>query len=419
MQLAHQDKALALAERVRDLFHDLSARGLREQNDLWFLHSTAPRDQQDPAAQKFARILADVRRLNPSNISDRLITSEILYGSIAIALWYPGEAENILTDALERIQRLASYTATRDVDIPIQNLDTGGTPFRIGPVQFLPISDTDKAESWLERIKAYVPHHADFHVVSYARVQGEGDSDTAWAMAVAAAEKALVLLRAIGFPFSAKPLPQIGILTDHPLSPGRPLRLGKPTESVRIEGYSDNVTLLGPPTSPYRLKEDLFNTINADTLEALLTFIDDNFLQTAPGLRSKFITGLLWLGRATFPDTPEASIAKLAFALESLIGGDPSDEYLASRGLTAALAERAAFIAGADLTSRTEVHRAVTDLYRLRSDIVHGRATHINEDDLPRYGQLVRSIAWALLRRLSTFTTLEQLQKWVHDSRYT
>ena len=418
MESARQSQIAAIAQRVCDLFEHLKARGLRDQNDLWFLHSKSPRDRSDPAAMQFAEILAHINRLNPSNLSDRLITSEIVYGSIAIALWYPRDAENILADAQERIQRLAVYAATRDVDIPIQNLDTGGTTFRISPVHFFPFSEADKVDKWRDRIRAYVPHNADFHIVSYARVQGHGDSDTAWGYAIATAEKALVLLRGIGFPFSARPVPQIGIVTDHPISPGRPLRLGKPTESVRIEGYTDNVTILGPPTAPYRLQEDFLNNISSTTLATLLEFLDEHFFQTAAGLRSKFLTGLFWLGRATFPDTLEACIAKLAFALESLIGGDPGEEYLASRGLTAALAERSAFISGHDLTTRTEVHRSVTDLYRLRSDIVHGRATKITEEHLPRFGELVRSIAWSLLPRLSHITTIEQLQKWVQDARY-
>ena len=306
MEPARKKHIAAIARGVSALFEELKARDLRDQNDLWFLHSNSPSHEFDPAAQQFAGILADVKRLNPSNLSDRLITSQIVYGSIAIALWYPKDVENFIADVQERIERLAIYSAIRDVDMPIQNLDTGGIPFHIGPVHFLPISDADKADKWWERVSAYVPHNVDFHVVSFARVQSPGDSDTAWAYAIEAAEKALVLLRGIGFPFSTRPLPQIGIVTDYPLSPGRPLRLGRPTDNIRIEGYTDNVTILGPPTSPYRIQQDLFDDIDSSTLEALLNIISDNFFQTASGLSAKLVTGLFWLGRATYPDTPEA-----------------------------------------------------------------------------------------------------------------
>jgi len=418
MDSTRQDRIAEIALRVARLFEELKTRGIREQNDLWFLHSKSAKHQSDLATQQFAKILSDIKELNPTNLSERLITSQIVYGAIAIALWYTKEAETILSDTQERIERLAAYSASRSVDIPIENLDVGGSPFRIGPVTFLPFTDTDKGSKWWQSISAYVPHNADFHVVSFARVEASGDPDTAVGSAIKATEKALVILRAIGFPFSTVPVPQLGILTDHPLSPGRPLRLGDPVENVRIEGHTDNLTLLGPPTAPYRVQEDLLSNMAPDTLSELLEFLSLDFEGTSSGLKSKFITGLLWLGRATFPDTPEASIAKIAFSLESLIGGDPNDEYLASKGLTAALAERSAFIAGSGLPERTQLHRGVTDLYRLRSDIVHGRATKIGERDLPLYGELVRSIAWSLLPRLHEIATLEQLQKWVQDTRY-
>lgn len=418
MDPARKEYIASIAHRVSALYEELRAMDIRDQNDLWFLHSESQDHLADPASQQFAKILSDIKRLNPSNLSERLIISQIVYNSIAIALWKPRYGKNIVEDAQERIERLAIYSATRNVDIPIQNLDIGDIPFHIGPVHFFPITNADRDDKWWERVSAYVPYSVDFHVVSYARVQSGGDSETAWAYAIEATEKALVLLRGIGFPFSTKQLPQIGIVTDHPISLGRPLRLGKPTENVRIEGYTNNVTLLGPPTSPYRLQQDLLNEIAPSNLGDLIKFINDNFFQTTSGLNSKFISGLFWLGRATFPDTPEASIAKIAFALESIIGGEPNIDYLASRGLTATLAERAAFIAGIDLTSRTEIHKTVTDLYRLRSNIVHGREIQINDEDLPKFGNFVRSIAWALLPRLSTITTIDQLQKWVQDARY-
>ncbi|MFV2044090.1 MAG: hypothetical protein ACC700_12775 [Anaerolineales bacterium] len=407
-----------LADRVHDLFKELKARGIREERDLWFLHSESPRDRSNPAALQFASILADIRALNSANLSERLIITDLVYGLIWIALSFPRESENIATEALERIERLASYQATRTVDIPIENLDLGEAEFTIGPVAFLPMTEMDRADRWWERISGYIGRDASFHVVSFVRVEGPGDSETSVAHAISAAEKALIILRAIGFPFTTRPVPQIGILTDYPLSPGRPLRLGTPRENIRIGGYTDNVTLLGPPTAPYRLHEDLLAHTELDTLESLLSVVKENFTNPVSDLKAKFLAGLLWLGRATAPDIPEASIAKLTFALESFIGGDPNDEYLSSRGVTATLAERSAFLAGSDAGRRREIHRAVTDLYRLRSDIVHGRVATVSDQDLPRYGDLVRVIAWSLLRRLSEMTNVDQLQKWVVHNRY-
>jgi hypothetical protein len=418
MDSARKEYIATIASRVSDLYEELRARNIRDQKDLWFLHADSQDHQADPASQQFAMILADIKRLNPSNLSERLIISQIAYNSLAIALWKPRYGENIVEDAQERIEGLATYSATRNVDIPILNLDTRGIPFHIGPVHFFPITDSDRDDKWWERVSAYVPYSVDFHVVSYARVQSGGDSETAWAHAIEATEKALVLLRGIGFPFSTKQLPQIGIVSEHPISPGRPLRLGKPIENVRIEGYSNNVTLLGPPTSPYGLQQDLLNEITPSSLTELIKFIDDNFFQTTSDLNSKFISGLFWLGRATFPDTPEASLVKIAISLESFIGGEPNIDYLASRGLTATLAERAAFIAGTNLTTRTKIHKTITDLYKIRSNIVHGREIEVKDGDLQKYGTFVRSIAWELLPRLSTITTIDHLQRWVRDARY-
>lgn len=405
-------------EMIVRLFRELAARGIRDQADLWFLHSKSTRLTTDPLPGLFASIVASILALNPTMLSETLIVQEVLYGSIAIALWFSKEAERIEQDARERVQRLAQYTATRDVDVPVQNLEVGPEPFRIGPVLFAPISDADRESNWWQRIASYAGDHASFHVVSYGRVNAPGDSDTAIRHALAAVERAVILLRAIGFPITPRPIPQLGILTDHPLSPGRPLRLAPPIESIRITGHSTDVTVLGPPTAPYRLHQDLLASIDESTLQLLIPLIHANFYESESPMKAKFMAGLRWLGEATKPDIPEAALAKLTFSLESLIGGEASEQYLTSRGLTATLAERAAFLVGENLATRQEAHRTATELYGLRSDIVHGRAVSLAAEDLPRFGAFVRNVAWALVRRLTEISTVNQLQSWTQTMRY-
>ena len=139
---------------------------------------------------------------------------------------------------------------------------------------------------------------------------------------------------------------------------------------------------------------------------------------TITEMQRKFLSGLRWIGEGTKPDTLAARYLKISTALEYLIGGESSIEYLTTRGITATLAERAAFLIGKDKDQRISIDRAVKKYYGLRSKIVHGNRDAVDQSDFLEFGLLVRQIALTLCQKVSSFSGVDDLQKWVIEQRY-
>ena len=105
-----------------------------------------------------------------------------------------------------------------------------------------------------------------------------------------------------------------------------------------------------------------------------------------------------------------------------MIGGEPNDEELKVRGITAMLAERAAFIAGKDLDDRLAIDKDIRKYYKMRGSIVHGGEGDVSLDDIDGFGKLVRRIAIALLEKPDELGTeisdVDKLQAWVNKQKY-
>ena len=141
-------------------------------------------------------------------------------------------------------------------------------------------------------------------------------------------------------------------------------------------------------------------------------------------MENKLLNSIHWLAESTKPDTNNSKFAKISFALETLIGGEPKDdEELKARGITAMLAERAAFIAGRDLNDRLAIDRDIRTYYGKRSNIFHGGEGDVSLDEIDRFGELVRRLALALLEKLDelkdVISDVESLGRWVREQKYT
>jgi hypothetical protein len=192
----------------------------------------------------------------------------------------------------------------------------------------------------------------------------------------------LTILRAVGFPVTTKPQLQFGVVNDYALSQMRPYRIGHHIENYKLEGPSQFSWRTGPGIAPYNIRKNLLNKINRSTIAALQKLIEDEFLRPTSAIKDKFFLGLHWLGEATKPDTPKSKFVKLTFSLEAFIGGEARNDALnnlSTRGITATLAERGAFIAGKNPIDRQEIHDAIHKFYGSRSGIVHGGTKEITD----------------------------------------
>lgn len=388
-------------------------------NDLWPLHPDREATEPFRAAKPIMNEILDlVRNQNGETLSDDVILVKLLYGAAAIRMQI-----KITDHELEELARRASedlvdYKAVREVDVPLLSLEVGEEPFALGPVTFHPISLDDKQTDWWKWARSTIGDSVDTLLLSYARVRVPGDLHKSIKNATALVNEALLLLRSIGFPLAAQDKHQFGILNEYPLWRNVPFRLGHPTETTRIDAQSNLVTTIGPFRFPYRLHEDILSKTSPKRLNSLLSLLARTGFAPQGEIQAKVLSGFRWLGEATKPDALVARFAKLAFSLEAFIGSEARDENLSTRGITAMLAERAAFLLRDDLETRIKVDKNVRDFYGKRSAIAHGRASTVNVHDFEEFGRLVRELGWSLIEKSDQFTKVDDLQRWVVEQRY-
>lgn len=387
-------------------------------NDLWPLHPDREvTDLFKDAKPLVIKIFDIVKKQNGEVLSDEVILERLLYNVAALRMKNNLLDEDIKEKARKTAGDLITYDAYRNVDVPLISLEIDGDPFIFGPISYFPILLPDKKTDWWERAKATLGTSIDNLFLSYARVNVPGDSHTSTKNANELVNEGLLILRGICFSLEFKDIHQFGIINEFPIWESVPYRLDKTTETTRVDANSRFVTSTGPFRFPYKLYKDFLSKIDREKLTRFLKLIEVGFI-TNNEINNRILLGFRWLGEATRPDTLSARFAKIAFSLESFIGGEANSKDLTTRGITATLAERAAFSLGNDLDSRKKTDREIRKYYAMRSGIAHGKSQIINPNDFIKFGKLVRRIGWALVDRSAQFNKVNDLQKWVNDRKY-
>lgn len=388
-------------------------------NNIWQLHEANEVPESfKPAKIIMDRILELVLRMNSEMLSTATIYTMLLYSTVSIQLQTQQSEVEFRKRTYENVESVINYKAFRDVDTLVVSLDVGKEKFIFGPVVFYPFGDTLKSSAWWGQARMTVSDKMGEFIHCFVRANVPGDLHRSITNGSKLASVALLLLRGIGFPFTAEEKHQFGIINEYPLWKPVPFRVGVPKESASIDYHSKYVTDVGPTIHPYQLFEEILSNINSTRLELFLSFITKYGFSPTGEIHTKLISGFKWLGEATKPDSLEARFAKIAFSLETFIGGEASDSNISSRGISAMLAERAAFLVGHDYNSRYSTDRDIRNFYGKRSAIAHGRTSIITPSDFETFGNLVREVGWSLLERADKFSTINELQKWVGDLKY-
>lgn len=408
-----------IVELVFALSNELEAVDDANPNDLWPLHP----DREPTDRFKLARPYADeivslVRQWNGAQLSDHVILSRLIYGAAAIRIQLKISDDELRERAERNAADLIDYRATRQVDVPVLSLDLHGEPFKFGPVTFHPIGADDKETDWWKWAKSTLQDLADGLFLSYARIIVPGDPHRSVENAAAIVGEALLILRGVGFPLVAEERQQIGIINEFPMWRNVPYRLGHPKETTRVDAQTGLVMTTGAFKFPYNLKRDILSGIPPEKLQVLLSLVDSGGLAPTQEMHARVLSGFRWLGEATKPDALAARFAKVAFSLEAFVGGDAKDDMLSARGITAALAERTAFLVSDDPEARIKVDKDVRRFYSTRSGIAHGRRALASPSDFEEFGGLVRTVGVAILGRLDEFRSIDELQHWVTIQRY-
>jgi hypothetical protein len=422
-QKASQSTIPSLAQKLVELVGMFSKGGPASDYQWWGKETphtvyTAYPDYQS-GHELFNRVVEGVLKLNPDMLSRHEVEWKLTYEFLKQQASYPDKVsgQELMNKARDHLNNLVEFRAWQHIDFPIVNLWLEGEPVSLGHVTFMPMTQQD-IEQWEKDYTAWLKAIADIHV--FARVHAPRDLEKALSYARAQVNVALDVLRILCFPFAPHTdTCRIDVIGEIAFSTSTPIRVDQRRFVTQIEGalgyWQPELRELMSEKLPPKLEPPPWELIN-------------RLIRKAEGPRSdmenKLLDGIHWLGESTKPDTKPARFVKIGVALEALAGGEPrKDERLQVRGITAMLAERAAFVAGKDLADRLKVDADIRKYYRWRSDIVHGGRRDISLSDIDNFGILVRRLALALLEKLdepgSSLSTVEDLERWVITERYT
>lgn len=361
----------------------------------------------------FEEVIQEVLRLNSEMLSEHEVETKIIFDFLThqtTDFTKPSHLNNrsLINEAKTQLTKLIEFEQWQDVDFAIANLWLGGEPTKLGKVTFMGVTK-EEIDLWKKR-GFWGESSPDFRVV--ARVRAPGDQHRALSYAKTQINLALDILRAFCFPFGRESESwRVGLLGDIIASTATPIRINNRDFVTQVSGYG---------LAQVELKQHILSKLEQPQWELIEKLISKKHPNK---MESKLLTSIHWLSESTKLDTNKSKFTKVCVALESLIGGEPEDEELKVRGITAMLAERAAFIAGKDLNDRMEIDKNIRKFYGMRSDIVHGGKEDISSDDIDKFGQLVRRLALALLEKLDELGDklgdVDKLQVWVKEEKYT
>ncbi len=359
----------------------------------------------------FDKVVQGILKINPEMLSKREIEMKLMYDFLNIQTSSVMQAkhlsnQSLVSEAKNHLNKLIEFEAWQNIDIPIGNLWLEGEPVQLGLVTFMAITEQELMK-WKEDPSPW-PKKPDVHVV--ARVNAPGDLEKAVSYTKEQVNLALNILRAFCFPFSkGSEHWKVGFIGDYIFPGSTPIRINDKAGTY----------LLSPPTASLELRKHILSKLEK-TQWKLINKLIVKAESSLNDMERKLLNGIRWLGESTKPDTNNTKFAKIAFALETLLGGEAKGE---ERGITAMLAERAAFIAGTGLDDRYIIDKNVRKYYRKRSNIVHGGKGEVSFQDIDEFGELVRRLALSLLEKLDKLcdeiSDVEKLENWVKLQRYT
>lgn len=362
----------------------------------------------------FDRVVQGVLELNPVMLSKSEVEHKLLYGFLAPQASSPAQLgeQELMNKAGSYLKELVEFEALQPIDYPIMNLWLEGEPVKLGHVTFMLATEQD-VKQWQKDYMSRLQGIADMHV--FARVNAPGDLEKAVSYARTQVNSALDLLRMLRFPFHPfTDACRIGVLGETGFTTFAPIRINRRQFAAQWTGAG-----VGQP----ELRKHILSKLDQRQWELINKLILKPE-ESRSDMENKLLDGIHWLGESTKPDTNRARFVKIGVALEALIGGEPKkDEMLQVRGITAMLAERAAFVAGEDQGDRVKIDEDIRKYYGMRSSIVHGVKINIQLRAIDSFGMLVRRVALALLEKLDELgdklSTVEKLESWVKTQRYT
>ena len=135
-------------------------------------------------------------------------------------------------------------------------------------------------------------------------------------------------------------------------------------------------------------------------------------LNSQNGLKERFLSAIKWAGKGSITRNRENAFIFYAIALEALLLGQKHHEHLSYK-----LRLRAAHLLGLKNSARSKICNRVSQLYSLRSKIVHSGSNKLSQSDLDELRIITQSCIIRLLSDpiFGDFSTEEDLEKWFEE----
>jgi len=360
----------------------------------------------------FEGVVQSILKLNSEMLSEENIERQLVYEflqnqnlSYLQQQWLYGD--QLIKEAKEHVKRLVEFKACHDVYIPIVNLWHRGQAITFFGITFIEFTG-DLSNNWKKRLKSLWSEEANASVHVLAKINITGDERRAYIQALTKVRESLDVFRAFCFPFGKYSLDwHVGIAGDILSYHHIPISI----DNSHFISYHDvgNVQV--------ELSDHIINKYDSSIWDLLYEI---NIKKRQP---KRLHDGIHWLAEATKPDTNNAKFIKISIALETLLGIEPKDEDLKVRGITAMLAERAAFIAGKDYNDRLTIDQKIRHFYGKRSEIVHGGGKEVLSADIDEFGELVRRISLAIIEGKNVqkeyIEDSQKLETWIKEQKFT
>jgi hypothetical protein len=170
-----------------------------------------------------------------------------------------------------------------------------------------------------------------------------------------------------------------------------------------------------PPQRQYELSYQSMEDWITDGLQEIVQHvIKENSRSNT--LSSKIQRSVSWYSRGVNADDIDKQFVSLAIALEILlVGNEGRDPKVSWGSITQRLAERCAFLLGADTDERIDREKQVKELYGMRSKIVH-EGNPVSNENLILLDWIAKQSILTFVQR--QFPSWDEFLKWTKRQKY-
>ena len=377
------------------------SRRITSENASWILIS-----RDEPL---WNEVVAKLQDLRPNTFSTQYIEKELdnLVWKYRSAGW---QVSDISTDVIELINGMSNkQIESIKLYIPIYGLIVKASSFKIGDVEFVPRFKYPKLDEQLKELEDTTKVQGSIgkiHTIAITIASG-CDFDMILQNAEGKVNKALNLLRAVRYPIVTDSLlKQIGIIGTYYTLP----------KLYAFDASQVHQNSLSTELCDISLSGVVDIVIDDHAIQVMfenagLNKLGDLLISAHSPFERGLLRGAELLGEATKPDTIESKFLKVALAVDSMIGDEPSKD-MTDKGVRARIAERSAFLLGNIYEDRRKVYDDMRRFIDKRGGLAHGAPETISQWETNKFGSYAIKILIKLLLQAPAFRTIDDLAEW-------